>query len=83
MLAKKRAFSNPTRQFTNDEIADLVRDMITGGERNAWMMFRDMPKKSVLLANPMDAASKFEGGALVANNPNMNLGTEHIGMQRN
>eukprot|EP00973_Karenia_brevis_P038601 5325846-Karenia_brevis.AAC.1 len=31
----------------------------------------------------MDAASKFEGGAFVANAPNRNLGADHIGMQRN
>eukprot|EP00973_Karenia_brevis_P071353 9911600-Karenia_brevis.AAC.1 len=61
---KKKAFSNPTRPFTDDEIADLVRDMITGSERSAWMMLRDVPKKSVVLANPMDAASKSEDGAL-------------------
>eukprot|EP00973_Karenia_brevis_P014212 1933175-Karenia_brevis.AAC.1 len=56
--------------------------MITGSERSAWMMLRDVPERSVVLANPMGAASKFEGRALVATNPNMNLGEEHIGMKR-
>eukprot|EP00973_Karenia_brevis_P006422 874337-Karenia_brevis.AAC.1 len=42
-----------------------------------------MPKKSVLLATPMDAASKFLGGALAPTTFNMNLGAEHIGMRRN
>eukprot|EP00973_Karenia_brevis_P011071 1498816-Karenia_brevis.AAC.1 len=85
MLAKRRFFSNPTSQFTDDEIADLVRDMITGSEDNAWMMLREVLKikKAVLPASPMDAASKFQGGAFVANNPNMNLGAEHIGMGSN
>eukprot|EP00973_Karenia_brevis_P034163 4712276-Karenia_brevis.AAC.1 len=38
---KKKACSNPTRPFTDDEIADLVRDMITGSDCFAWMMLRD------------------------------------------
>eukprot|EP00973_Karenia_brevis_P026241 3619540-Karenia_brevis.AAC.1 len=46
------------------------------------MMLRDVPMKSVVLANPMDAASKLEGGALVATNPNMNLGEEHVATKR-
>eukprot|EP00973_Karenia_brevis_P069947 9725862-Karenia_brevis.AAC.3 len=46
------------------------------------MLLRDVPKKSVLLANPMDAASKFLGGALAPTTPTVNLGAEHIGMRR-
>eukprot|EP00973_Karenia_brevis_P084177 11680540-Karenia_brevis.AAC.1 len=30
----------------------------------------------------MDVASKLEGGVLVAANPHMNLGEEHVGMRR-
>eukprot|EP00973_Karenia_brevis_P089861 12399799-Karenia_brevis.AAC.1 len=69
---KMNAFSNLTRQFTDHEIADFVRDMLAGSDKSAWMMVRDVLKKAVLLANPLDAASKFEGSALVATNPNMN-----------
>eukprot|EP00973_Karenia_brevis_P067172 9341531-Karenia_brevis.AAC.1 len=47
------------------------------------MMLRDVPKQAVLLANPMDAASKLHGGTLVAYRPNMSLRAEHIGMKRN
>eukprot|EP00973_Karenia_brevis_P040389 5580907-Karenia_brevis.AAC.1 len=57
--------------------------MISGSGRNAWMMIRDVPKKLVLLAKPIDAAFKFQGGTLVVKKPNMNLGAEHIGMKRN
>eukprot|EP00973_Karenia_brevis_P074095 10296882-Karenia_brevis.AAC.1 len=32
-VGKKQECSNPTCQFSDDEIADLVRDMITGSER--------------------------------------------------
>eukprot|EP00973_Karenia_brevis_P031473 4341804-Karenia_brevis.AAC.1 len=57
---KRKAVQNPTRQFTDEEVADLIRDMVAGSEGNAWMMLRNVPKKSVLLANPMDAASKYQ-----------------------
>eukprot|EP00973_Karenia_brevis_P010179 1378150-Karenia_brevis.AAC.1 len=42
------------------------------------MMLKDVPKTTVMLANPMDATTKYDGGKLVDNNPNMNLGPEHI-----
>eukprot|EP00973_Karenia_brevis_P041679 5767284-Karenia_brevis.AAC.1 len=52
---KEQAFSNPTRQFTDVEIADLTRDMTGGSEKNAWIMLKDVPKETVMLANPMNA----------------------------
>eukprot|EP00973_Karenia_brevis_P048785 6766529-Karenia_brevis.AAC.1 len=55
----KNALQHCSRQFTDEQVATLVSDMITGSEGNAWMMLRSMLKKSALLANPMDAASKF------------------------
>eukprot|EP00973_Karenia_brevis_P062795 8731403-Karenia_brevis.AAC.1 len=57
--------------------------MIGGSEQNACVMLRDVPKKAVILANPHDGTSKFEGGKLSDNNPNMNLGSEHINTKRN
>eukprot|EP00973_Karenia_brevis_P005862 798679-Karenia_brevis.AAC.1 len=57
--------------------------MIGGSEQNSWMMLKDVPKKTVMLANPLDATSKLKGGKLVDNNPNMNLGPEHINTKRN
>eukprot|EP00973_Karenia_brevis_P048946 6788510-Karenia_brevis.AAC.1 len=53
-VGTKQAFSNTTRQFT---VADLIKDMIEGSEQNAWMMLRDVAKRTVMLANPLDATS--------------------------
>eukprot|EP00973_Karenia_brevis_P039943 5513364-Karenia_brevis.AAC.1 len=55
---RREAVSNPTRQFTDDEIADLVRDMITGSERSAWMMFRDVPKRDSCACQPNGCSLK-------------------------
>eukprot|EP00973_Karenia_brevis_P004994 688480-Karenia_brevis.AAC.1 len=53
----KHASQEPARQFTDEQVAALIRGMITGSERNAWGMLRNVPKKSINFANPMDAAS--------------------------
>eukprot|EP00973_Karenia_brevis_P052764 7332968-Karenia_brevis.AAC.1 len=45
MLAKKQAFSNPTRQFTDADTAGPFRDMIGGSEKNAWMMLKYVPRE--------------------------------------
>eukprot|EP00973_Karenia_brevis_P075469 10482149-Karenia_brevis.AAC.1 len=47
------------------------------------MMLRDVPKKTVIIANPLDSTAKFEGGKLVENHPPLNLGKEHINTNRN
>eukprot|EP00973_Karenia_brevis_P034360 4739570-Karenia_brevis.AAC.1 len=46
------------------------------------MMLKDVPKKTVILANSFDSTAKFEGGNLVENNPPLNLGSEHINTKR-
>eukprot|EP00973_Karenia_brevis_P053126 7385191-Karenia_brevis.AAC.1 len=46
------------------------------------MMFKDVLKKTVMLANPLDATAKYEGGKLLDTKPNMNLGPEHINTRR-
>eukprot|EP00973_Karenia_brevis_P078058 10842589-Karenia_brevis.AAC.1 len=55
----KHAFSGATQQFTDTEIADLIKDMIGSSERNAWMMLRDVPKKTVILADPHDSTANL------------------------
>eukprot|EP00973_Karenia_brevis_P009108 1233378-Karenia_brevis.AAC.1 len=57
--------------------------MIGGSGHNAWKMLKDVPKKTVMLANPLDATSKFGGGKVSDNKPNTNLGSEHINAKRN
>eukprot|EP00973_Karenia_brevis_P055056 7654139-Karenia_brevis.AAC.1 len=74
----KHASQWPSRQVTDEQVVALIRGMITGSERNAWLMLRNVLKKSVKLANPMDVASRHHGGALAPTSPNMNLGAEHI-----
>eukprot|EP00973_Karenia_brevis_P074901 10408775-Karenia_brevis.AAC.1 len=81
-LGKKHDFSNTTQQFTDAEVADLIKDMVKGSEKSAWMMLKDVPKKTVYLANPLDSTAQFEGGRLMDNNPPLNLGSEHIDTQR-
>eukprot|EP00973_Karenia_brevis_P032087 4426133-Karenia_brevis.AAC.1 len=56
--------------------------MIKGSETSAWMMLKDVPKKTVYLANPVDSTSKFESGRLMDNNPPPNPGSEHINTPR-
>eukprot|EP00973_Karenia_brevis_P066350 9221726-Karenia_brevis.AAC.1 len=42
------------------------------------MMLKDVPKKTMYLANPLDSTSRFKGGRLMDNNPPLNLGCEHM-----
>eukprot|EP00973_Karenia_brevis_P085656 11881974-Karenia_brevis.AAC.1 len=56
--------------------------MIKGSETSAWMMLKDVLKKTLYLANPRDSTSEFEGGRLMDNNPPLNLGSEHINTPR-
>eukprot|EP00973_Karenia_brevis_P027504 3793852-Karenia_brevis.AAC.1 len=46
------------------------------------MMLKDVPRKTVYLANPFDSTARFEGGRLTDNNPPLNLGSEHINKPR-
>eukprot|EP00973_Karenia_brevis_P040463 5592109-Karenia_brevis.AAC.1 len=45
-------------------------------------MLKDVPKKNVILTDPVDPTAKFEGGKLVDNSPPLNLGSEHINTKR-
>eukprot|EP00973_Karenia_brevis_P086449 11988065-Karenia_brevis.AAC.1 len=56
--------------------------MIKGSETSAWMMLKDVPKRTACLANPLDSTAKFEGGRLMGNSPPLNLGSEHINTKR-
>eukprot|EP00973_Karenia_brevis_P006392 869752-Karenia_brevis.AAC.1 len=78
---KKHAFSD-TQQFTDAEVADLIKDMMKGSETNAWMMLKDVPEQTMYLANPVDSTAKFEGGRPTDNSPPLNLGSEHISTER-
>eukprot|EP00973_Karenia_brevis_P023956 3302505-Karenia_brevis.AAC.1 len=75
-VGKKHSFSNTKQQITDAdaEVADWIKDTIEGSETSAWMMLKDVPKKTAYLANPLDSTSKFEGGRLMDNNPPLNLG---------
>eukprot|EP00973_Karenia_brevis_P006089 828523-Karenia_brevis.AAC.1 len=56
--------------------------MIAGSGGAAWIMLKKMPRKTVKLANPMSAASKYHGGSLAPSAPNIHLGEEHSNMSR-
>eukprot|EP00973_Karenia_brevis_P038296 5279953-Karenia_brevis.AAC.1 len=56
--------------------------MIKGSETSAWMMLKDVPKKTVYLASTLESTAKFEGGRRTGNNPPLNLGSEHINTPR-
>eukprot|EP00973_Karenia_brevis_P041827 5790449-Karenia_brevis.AAC.1 len=45
-------------------------------------MLKDVPMKTVMLASPVDATAKYEGGKLLGTKPNMNLVPEHINTKR-
>eukprot|EP00973_Karenia_brevis_P021729 2988241-Karenia_brevis.AAC.1 len=47
------------------------------------MMLKDVPKKTMILADPHASTAKFEGGKLVEDNLLLNLGKEHINTKRN
>eukprot|EP00973_Karenia_brevis_P064307 8935398-Karenia_brevis.AAC.1 len=49
---KQHALSGATKQFTDAEIADLIKDMIGSRERNACMMLRDVPEQTVIPRKP-------------------------------
>eukprot|EP00973_Karenia_brevis_P080327 11143629-Karenia_brevis.AAC.1 len=46
------------------------------------MMLKDVPKRTVYLADPLDSTARFEGGRLIHINPPLILGSEHIDTQR-
>eukprot|EP00973_Karenia_brevis_P045708 6329225-Karenia_brevis.AAC.1 len=71
---KRHSCSNTTQQFTDAEVAYLIKDMIKGSETIAWMMLKDVPKNTEYLANPLDSTAKFEGGRLMDNGPPLILG---------